>query len=349
MTQSLRRRALLACALVVLAAVLSLLPHFKDSAELVRMRNALLIDFTDTPRFDWTPADMPADFAAEKAAPTEQFVMRAQALHLERLPGDWERALAIGRHLLENRRNAATMGTAIQSDLEQTYAAIRGSGTGYCADFSDVFDAMALAAGLQVRTWAFSFEGFGGLGHVFNEVWDERHGRWLMLDVANNFFPVDEAGRPMSGLEYRERVRRGAGAPRVEAVEPLALTGFANAEAAAKYYRRGLHQWYMWWGNAVFTYDDALLVRALGPVSRSLEQLGGIAQGVFPRIRVLVEPENRAMVERMQGLRSHLLTALGVSVAASLAAAVLLAGYLREARRAKRRAMLSFRVRHRGR
>lgn len=337
MTQRSRLRALLFCLLVVVAAALSLLPHFKDSAELVRMRNALLMDFVDTPSFDWKPQATPADFALERAAPSPQFSARVQALGLERLPGDWERAVAIGRHLLQNRANQATMGQAIQSDLEQTYALILGEGKGYCADFSDVFDAMALAAGLKVRTWAFSFEGFGGRGHIFNEVWDERRGRWLMIDVANNFFPLDEAGQPMSGLEFRERVRLGADDTATRPVEPRALQGFADPASTARYYRRGLHQWYMWWGNAVYTYDDALLVRLLGPLSRSLEQLGAIAQGVHPRIRVLAEPDNRGMVEKMRALRLHLLVALGVSVAACLAAAVLGLGYVRAARAAARR------------
>ena len=320
------------CLLVVLAAALSLWPYFKDSAELVRMRNALLIDFVETPGFDWAPAAMPADFAWERAAASAAFSARVQGLHLEQQPGDWERALAIGRHLLQNRIHPETHGTAIQSDLEQTYAAILGSGKGYCADFSDVYNAMALAAGLKVRTWAFSFEGFGGRGHIFNEVWDERHGRWLMLDVANNFYPVDGAGRPMSGLEYRERLLRAEGPPRTVVIEPRATTGFVDAAAAAQYFRRGQHQWFMLWGNAVYTYDDALLVRLLGPASRSLEQLGAIAQGVHPRIRILVEPQNQAMVDGMKALRTHLLLVLGVSIAAVLAAAVLLVGHLRAGR-----------------
>jgi hypothetical protein len=62
------RRGLLACALVILAAVLSLAPYLTDSAQLVRMRNALLIDFDAPARFDWTPATMPADYAVEREA-----------------------------------------------------------------------------------------------------------------------------------------------------------------------------------------------------------------------------------------------------------------------------------------
>jgi hypothetical protein len=63
----------------------------------------------------------------------------------------------------------------------------------------------------------------------------------------------------------------------------------------------------MVWGNNVFSYDRALLVRAFGPFSRSLEQLGGIAQGVYPGIRILAEPDNQRQVEAIHRVRSHLL------------------------------------------
>lgn len=335
MTQGSRLRGMMVCLLLVLASALSLLPHFRNSAELVRMRNALLMDFVDTPSFDWSPSAPPADFDWERAAPWPQFVARVQALGLEALPGDWERALAIGRHMLHNRIDGDAYGIPIQSDLERTYVAIVDKGMGYCADFSDVYDALALAAGLKVRTWAFSFEGFGGRGHIFNEVWDVRRGRWLMIDVVNNLYPVDEQGEPMSGLEYRERLRAGGTAPQAVRIEPRALAVFTDGASLARYYRRGLNQWYMWWGNAVYSYDNALLVRLLGPVSRSLEQLGAILHDVHPHIRVLAEADNRAMVQRMWQLRVHLLVVLAVCVAAVLAAAVLLAGYVRAARQAR--------------
>lgn len=327
-------RGLLACALVVLAAALSLLPHVKSSAELVRMRNALVMDFDDSTRFDWTPADVPADFAVERQAPEPDFAERVQALHLERLDGDWERALALGRHLLEHRN--LVIGGAIQRDLEQTYELIRSTGQGYCGDFADVYAAMALAAGLHVRSWAFSFDGFGGYGHIFNEVWDAQAGRWRMLDVFNNFYPVGADGRALSALEFRERLRLDGPPPRTVALEPAALPGFRDDFVVRDYFRRGLHQWYMWWGNALYTYDRALLVQLLGPVSRSLEQLGGIAQGVYPHIRVLTEEANAPQVAAMHRLKLHLQAVLGVSVAALLVALGLVAARLR-ARPTRRR------------
>src|SRR3712207_6947241 len=54
--------------------------------------------------------------------------------------------------------------TTLFRSLEPTYEVIRNTGRGYCGDYADVYTALALAAGLSVRSWAFSFDGFGGRG-----------------------------------------------------------------------------------------------------------------------------------------------------------------------------------------
>lgn len=327
------RRGLIACVLVALAALLSLAPYLRDSAELVRMRNALLMDAGPTTSFDWTPASMPADFAVERALPEPRFSARVQALRLEQLPNDWERALALGRHLLENRHKE--MGTPIQSDLEQTYRVIRDTGKGYCGDYADVYTALALAAGLQVRSWAFSFDGFGGWGHIFNEVWDAQAGRWRMIDVFNNLYFVGADGAAMSALELHAALRQPGSALRLQPVEASALPGFKFEDKAREYFRRGANEWYLWWGNAVYSYDRAPLVRIAGGLSRSLEQLGGIAQGVHPRIRVLDDAGNERQRAAMQRLRLHVLAVLGIEMLALVGALALLLA----ARRARRAAL----------
>ena len=53
---------------LTLAVGATLVPHLRDSAELVRMRNALLLQSAPA-AYDWTPAAVPADFARETAAP----------------------------------------------------------------------------------------------------------------------------------------------------------------------------------------------------------------------------------------------------------------------------------------
>ena len=70
----------------------------------------------------------------------------------------------------------------------------------------------------------------------------------------------------------------------------------------------------------MFTYDRALLVRTFSGVSRSLEQLGGIAQGVFPPVKLMVTEANRDQVNAMWRLRMHLFAVVWVASLATLAA-----------------------------
>jgi hypothetical protein len=299
-----RWRLVMAGSLAILAVALaSLAPYLRDSAELVRMRNALLLDRAPA-QVEWSPDRAPADFARERAAPSPAFQARVAALGLDAVPGDWPRAMALGRHLLAARR--AAVGQPIQSDLETTYSRIRATGEGYCGDYADVFTALALAAGLEVRSWAFSFDGFGGRGHIFNEVWDRASGTWRMIDVFHNYVMTDAAGEPMSALAFRDAMRRGGEDVRFDPIDPAAKPVFRYEVRARDFYARGLDQWYLWWGNNVYSYDQAALVRAFGGLSRSAEQLGAIVQAVHPRIRVLAEPANDAMRTRMFRLQVHL-------------------------------------------
>ena len=325
------RMGFLGSVATILLTVASLAPHLTDSAELVRLRNTLLLDVDESTRFDWTPATMPADFAVEHAPPAPRFKERVVALHLDALPSDWERALAIGRHLLAHRQTH--VGDPIQSDLEDTYRIIRSGAKGYCGDYVDVFAALAIAAGLPVRSWAFSFDGFGGRGHVFNEVWDAQAGKWRMIDVFHNYYITGADGAPVSALEFRTAMLTQPQSLQFHSIEPSALPVFKYEARARQFYERGLGQWYLWWGNDVFTYDDAMLVRIFGPVSRGLEQLGGITQQVYPHIRVLMDDGNREQVLAMQRLKTRMLVALGVALFATMTALLCLAGWLRARRK----------------
>jgi transglutaminase-like putative cysteine protease len=325
------RRGFLAAVAVLVLTLASLAPYATDSAELVRMRNALVLDDVDTQRFDWTPATVPADFAVESAQPTPAFKARVDAMHLGSLRSDWDRALHIARHLLSGRTR--TVGNPIQSDLERTYQVIVSTGEGYCGDYADVFTALAIAGGLNVRSWAFSFDGFGGNGHIFNEVWDAGSGKWRLIDAFNNYYMTGPDGDPMSALEFRAAMLRDPRSVTLVPIEPAALPVYKYEEKAREFYVRGLRQWFLWWGNSVYTYEQAPLVRAFGGVSRSLEQLGGIAQQVFPHIRIVPDEANRAPMRAMHRLRLHLLVALAVVLIASASAIVLAFGWWRAVHR----------------
>lgn len=291
--------------------------HAYPSTEAVRLRNALLIGPGVAADFAWTPSGIPPDFKAERREPPPTFTAAARAAVAGGAKGDWNKALALAGALTRNARDLGP----IQSDLVTTYRAIVEEGRGYCADFVDVYLALAHAAGMTARQWGFSFDGFGGHGHAVVEIFDRQRGRWLLLDVYNNVHAVDAAsGEPLSALEFRDFVQGRRGAAIIRPNGP-GRPGFPIERKLLDYYSKGANEWYLWWGNNVVTYDAHPAVRAAGSVSRALEQLAAIAAGVHPRIKVLGTPDNAPQLERMARLGSMLL-------AASVVAAVLLIALL---------------------
>lgn len=296
-------------ALVVLASVVLGQAYLSTEAdtEAARLRNALLLRHSSPGDFTWTPDRVPTGFRAETRAPSASFVEIARKLQLASLPSDWDRARAIGVHLTSN----STDGGAVQRDLDTTYHAIVDGGRGYCVDFTTVFMGIAHAAGVPVRQWAFSFDGFGGDGHAFVEVYDRKRGKWLFLDVFNNFYATDRAtGEPLSALEFRDALR-GARPPAAMVPIGPGRPGFVIEQKAWDYYARGLPEWYLWFGNDVFSYDEQPLLRALGHVSRSLQQGAALLMGAYPTIRVIESDANAPQVHRLERLRVVL---LGVAV-----------------------------------
>ena len=307
-------------AAIVVLSVLSLAPYATSATEVVRMRNALLAVDGPGSDFDWTPATRPAGFAADPVPPDALFAAAVRRLQLDTLPDDWARAVAISRHLLTSSKTL--VGDAIQGDLDTTYRHIVERGDGYCADFVRVFSAMAITAGIPVRSWAFSFDGFGGHGHVVPEIWNRQLGRWQMLDVFNNYAVVDKSGEPLSAQEFRRALLTETTTAQLRPLVASARPGYIHEEKAWAYYRDGAAQWYLWWGDQAFAYDRAWSVRTFEGVSRSLAQFGAMVQGVHPRIRILATAQNAPQVAALQRVRVHLLIVAGLVVLALMGMAV---------------------------
>jgi hypothetical protein len=276
----------------------------RSGTEAVRLRNALLLRPSRNEELQWAPPGIPADYRQERAPAPAEFVRAVVALELTRQPDDWGKALRIAAHLAGH---AADKGP-IRADPLTTYRRIR-EGYGYCADFVKVFLGLAHAAGLTARQWAFSFDGFGGHGHTVAEVYDASRGKWLMLDVYNNIHFVGPGGEPRSAMEVRDWLKDRGPPCRIAANGP-GRPGFSYPEKAVEYYRRGADGWYLWWGNAVFSYYRHPLVRAAGKVSRRLAPLAAGVAGVHPRLCILRTPDNTVQVRRLETLRRQLIGVL---------------------------------------
>lgn len=328
------RRGLIASLLAIVLAALSLAPHLTSSTELVRMRNALLVDERFDAADDWAPPGFPPEFKQERDAPYPEFTQAVERLGLASMAGDWERSLAISKHLLGS--SPVLTGNDIHSDLRDTYRRIVKGGEGYCGDFVDVFVGLANAAGMTTRPWAFSFDGFGGHGHIWVEIWNREKHDWQLVDIFNNFYFSLSDGKPLSAFALRRALMAESKDLRLQPLDAGARPGYEIPEKAWDYYKRGLPEWYRWRGTNVFSYDKSLLVRVFGHVSRSFEQLGAIAEAVSPRLIFLVSEENRAARERLLRLRTQLQVVAAVVGVGLLVACLCLVQMVR-CRRSERR------------
>lgn len=286
-------------------------------SEAARLRNALLLRREDEVDFSWTPDTVPADFRKERLPASAEYATIVQSLGVSEMQLDWDKARTLSAHLV---MHAADKGP-IRSDLSTTYRRMQ-QGYGYCADFVKVYLGLAHAAGLFARQWAFSFDGFGGHGHTFVEVFDRQHTRWIFVDVFNNFHAIDTAsGSVLSALEFRDFAigkREGV------AMRPNGpgRPGFIHEAKALDYYRRGAPEWYMWWGNAVFSFYAHPLVRTAGRVSRSVAHLIAIVIGLHPKMQIYPLTGNREQARRILELRRRLywIGAILLALLASLGA-----------------------------
>ncbi|MDE6868853.1 MAG: transglutaminase-like domain-containing protein [Clostridia bacterium] len=75
-----------------------------------------------------------------------------------------------------------------------------------CRSKAQILNEMCLSLGIYSRkVWIMPYSGYDGDCHVVNEVWDGSLNKWIMLDITNNTYWVDENNSPLSVLEIREK------------------------------------------------------------------------------------------------------------------------------------------------
>jgi hypothetical protein len=311
----------------LLAVVAYVLAQAYPSSEAVRLRNSLIIAPADPLVGQWTPDNVPAAFRQETMPIPKSIADAAMGAIPDRSTSDREKARALAAHLMTRVKDKGPIQLA---DVEATYWEIIDKGRGYCADVIDAYMALALAAGLPVRAWAFSFDGFGGRGHIVVEVFDGYSRQWVMLDVFNNVMPVmGYANDNMSVREFLQNFREREREVRFVPIGP-GRVAYSVDEKLRMYYRLGVDQWYLWAGNNVVSRGNANpLITSVGRVSQAGAELAAIATGHYPRIVPLPTSTNAGHVERMFSLRERLLLASSAASVLVLVFAFLLIAYLR--------------------
>lgn len=75
-----------------------------------------------------------------------------------------------------------------------------------CKNKAQILNEMCLALGIYSRkVWIMPYSRYDGDCHVVNEVWDSSLDKWVMLDITNNTYWVDENKTPLSVLEIRNK------------------------------------------------------------------------------------------------------------------------------------------------
>lgn len=74
-----------------------------------------------------------------------------------------------------------------------------------CRGKAQILNETCLSLGIYARkVWIMPYSGFDGDCHVVNEIWDSSLNKWVMLDITNNEYWIDENYTPLSVLEIRE-------------------------------------------------------------------------------------------------------------------------------------------------
>lgn len=75
-----------------------------------------------------------------------------------------------------------------------------------CRAKAQILNEMCLSLGIYSRkVWIMPYSEYDGDCHVVNEIWDSSLNKWIMLDITNNTYWIDENKTPLSVLEIRNK------------------------------------------------------------------------------------------------------------------------------------------------
>lgn len=295
-------RVVVGCLVATVILCLWFQVHLATGTQLIVLRNAFLADMGQPADFAWKPNALPAAFSDDSDAipPYATDIVRPLGTAgLDR----FDATVVIARHLLRHRSD----GYSIRSDTLSTYRRIVGDGGGYCADYTQVFTALALAAGIPVREWGFARGDFGG-GHAFNEIYSDIHRQWIFVDVFSGFYLSDKRTNKLLSVE---ELRLALKENRFGDMEFIRFNPdifrFHDTAQAWDFYQSGADQFYLWWGNDIFAYEANPAVDAAGKFARLLKQVTAMVLGLHPRFRVLPGQQNEEAWRQLMSLKYQLI------------------------------------------
>ena len=280
-----------------------------DGRRAVKIRNSLLATEMVADQWNWPPNQPPTWYRFDTTRAPDALTLSIGRANLLR-HDSMAQALAIANHIVPSDKR----GKGIKKSTLNTYQAIVATGTGYCADYTQVFGAIAQVTGLPVREWGMSFDGFGGDGHAFSEFFSHELQQWVFFDTFFSFYVVDSStDRPLSVDQFFDRLGRGT-FERNSKVVPIDDTAFVfgNQAKAVRYYSRGSAQRFLWMGSNTFEVESHPLVRLAATLGRSAEQFVAIALGIHPRIAIVRTKDNAAALDRLHFYRHLTVASLSV-------------------------------------
>ena len=310
------KRYYLLLSLITLGIAISfayLLSIATPSEEAARIRNSLVHQPGQIEDFIWNPSSYPADFKVETALPPPYFQQFIETLHPDPNMSEFDKFLLAARKILDRER----LGGPIQSDTVDALKKMQTKGTGWCSDYTQVFNGIAHTMGIPVREWGMSFAGYSGNGHAFNEIFDKKLSKWVFIDTFNAFYVSNPRGDLLSVLEFRQLL--------ITAPDQLVIHkiiqeqfGFKDNAVALDYYQRGMPQLYLIWANDVFSYDANPLIQLAGSYSRMAEQITGILLGINQEIRLYPDPNSLQQQNELLTLKYKVISILLLNIILSI-------------------------------
>jgi len=141
----------------------------------------------------------------------EDYITLRETYDIEKTAGEGtelERVLRLMNEYAPRLTHKSNYGNEIEmSSLSLLEYSLDNSKQGInCRAKAQILNEMCLALGIYARkVWIMPYSGYDGDCHVVNEIWDNSLNKWVMLDITNNEYWIDENGMPLSVLEIREK------------------------------------------------------------------------------------------------------------------------------------------------